>query len=130
MTNDKLEFYLSQAVAGSLIGAVAGRRKFDIKQLAKPDSPELCALFEELCDLGIYPQVIANHTLSALANLFSEPDNADLIVTNLTSLLWTILGDPKNGGAPPEIYRRAGHAMHLTILGLLSPSIVEFPFND
>jgi hypothetical protein len=129
MSSDRIESYLSQAVAGSLIGAIAARRNQDITEFADPDSPELRALFEELCDLGIYPQVIANHSLTALAALFCEPDNADRITTSLTDLLWTILGDPKSG-APPEIYRRAGTAMHVTLLGLLCPSVIDPSIRD
>jgi hypothetical protein len=48
-----------------------------------------------------------------------------LIVCQYTSLLWSILGDPKNGGKPPEIYRKAGVAMHLALLGILDPSFPE-----
>ena len=59
----------------------------------------------------------------SLVALFAQPCNADLITSQLTALLWSILGDPKNGGRPPEIYRRAGSAMYLALLGILNPSI-------
>lgn len=130
MTTHKIEAYLAQAIAGSLIGAIAARRNLDITELADPRSTELRALSDELCTMGIYPQVIAHHTLSALSALLCEPENADTVVTNLTSLLWTILGDPENGGSPPELYRRAGYAMHVTLLGLLCPSIIDPSLHD
>lgn len=129
-SSDKVESYLAQAVAGSLIGAVAARRNQDITEFVDPESPKLRALFEELCEMGIYPHVLANHSLTALAALFCEPDNANHIVTSLTDLLWTILGDPENGGSPPELYRRAGSAMHVTLLGLLCPSVIDPSIRD
>lgn len=130
MTTDQLEFYLSRAVAGSLLGAVAARRNLDIDNFIEPDNAECNALITELSDLGIYPQVIAHHTLDAISTILCEPSNADRIATTLTDLLWTILGDPKNGGSPPELYRRAGCAMYVTLLGILCPSVIESPLND
>ena len=130
MTNEqtKVEEYLTSALAGSLIGQVAARRCLHFRDLLGPegdgDSPELRALSDELTALALDPCLLANHSLLALVALFAQEGNADLIVTQYTSLLWTILGDPKSG-SPPEIYRRAGVAMHLALLGILDPAIVE-----
>lgn len=124
----KVEEFLSTALAGSLVGQIAAERRISFTTLAGPnfdgESPELRALADELTELGIYPDQLANHALIALVSLFMENSNAELIITQYTSLLWTILGDPKSG-APPEIYRRAGVAMHLALLGILDPSFIE-----
>jgi hypothetical protein len=124
----KVEDYLTSAIAGSLVGQVASHRRISFGTLLGPhldgESPELRALSDELTELGIDPAVIANHSLLALVALFAQSDNADLIISQYTSLLWTILGDPKSG-SPPEIYRRAGCAMHLALLGILDPSFVD-----
>lgn len=124
----KVEEYLSSALAGSLLGQIANRRQIHFTTLLGPgfdgDSPELRALSDELTELGICPDTLANHALCSLVALFVEQSNAELIVAQYTSLLWTILGDPKSG-APPEIYRRAGVAMHLALLGILDPSFTE-----
>lgn len=124
----KVEEYLSAALAGSLIGQIANRRGIHFSELLGPsfdgDTPELRELSDELTELGLCPDTLANHALCSLVALFVEQSNAELIVTQYTSLLWTILGDPKSG-APPEIYRRAGVAMHLALLGILDPSFTE-----
>lgn len=126
---NRLEEYLATAVAGSLIGQVARHREIPMRELfadgiATP-STTVRALATELDDLGIDTQLLASQTLLALVALFAQESNADLITSQFTALLWSILGDPKNGGSPPEIYRRAGVAMHLALLGILDPSIVE-----
>jgi hypothetical protein len=124
---NKVEEYLSCAIAGSLVGQVASQRRIDLSSLISPDledsTPTLRALSDELTELGINPDALANHALCALVALFVQESNADLIVDQYTSLLWTILGDPTNGGKPPEIYRKAGVAMHLSLLGILDPSV-------
>lgn len=124
----KVEEFLSSALAGSLVGQIAAARQISFTTLLGPnfdgESPELSALANELTDIGICPDQLATHALLALVSLFMENSNAELIVTQYTSLLWTILGDPKSG-APPEIYRRAGVAMHLALLGILDPSFTE-----
>jgi hypothetical protein len=124
---NKVEEYLSCAIAGSLVGQVASQRRINLASLISPDlensTPTLRALSDELTELGINPDALANHALCALVALFVQESNADLIVDQYTSLLWTILGDPANGGKPPEIYRKAGVAMHLSLLGILDPSV-------
>ena len=123
----KVEEYLSCALARSLVGQVASTRDLNLATLIGPDcesgTPQLRALSDELTELGINPDLLANHALCALVALFVQESNADLIIGQYTSLLWSILGDPKNGGKPPEIYRKAGVAMHLSLLGILDPSI-------
>lgn len=126
---NRLEEYLATAVAGSLIGQLARKRDIPMRELfadgMETPSPTVRALATELDDLGIDAQLLASQSLMALVALFAQESNADLITGQFTALLWSILGDPKNGGSPPEIYRRAGVAMHLTLLGILDPSIVE-----
>lgn len=125
-TQTKVEEYLTSALAGSLIGQVAGHRNLSFATLlgTNGESHQLKAIAAEFTELGIDPALLANHTLLALVALFAEEANAELIVSQYSSLLWTILGDPKSG-SPPEIYRRAGVAMHLALLGILDPAIVE-----
>lgn len=121
---NKLEEYLATVLAGSLVGQLAAERGLSYSDLG-PGSTKLRSLAEELADLGFDPEILASHCLNSLVALFAQPSNADLITGQFTALLWSILGDPKNGGRPPEIYRRAGVAMHLALLGILDPSIVE-----
>lgn len=126
---NKLEEYLATAVAGSLIGQIARQREIPIGDIFadgfETPSTVVHTLATELDDLGIDAQLLASQSLYALVALFAQESNADLITSQFTALLWSILGDPKNGGSPPEIYRRAGVAMHLALLGILDPSIVE-----
>lgn len=126
---NRLEEYLATALAGSLIGQLARQREIPMGDLFASGfdtaSPTVKTLATELDDLGIDVQLLASQSLLALVALFAQESNADLITSQFTALLWSILGDPKNGGSPPEIYRRAGVAMHLALLGILDPSIVE-----
>jgi hypothetical protein len=105
---------------------MAMARDISVEAVLVPDSLALRSLREELTEFGLDPELLAAQALAAVTSLFIEPDNADRITTELTKLLWSILGDPESG-APPEIYRRAGHAMHLSFIGILSPDILE-PF--
>jgi len=126
---NRLEEYLSSAIAGSLVGQIARAREIPFKEMFSTDgtatSPTIRAIATELDELGIDAELLASQALYALVALFAQEENAELITSQYTSLLWSILGDPKNGGSPPEIYRRAGCAMHLTLLGILDPSITE-----
>jgi hypothetical protein len=126
---NRLEEYLSTAVAGSLIGQIARAREIPFKEMFSTDgttsSPTIRAIATELDELGIDAELLASQALYALVALFAQEENAELITSQYTALLWSILGDPQNGGNPPEIYRRAGCAMHLTLLGILDPSITE-----
>jgi hypothetical protein len=118
----RLEAYLATAMAGTLIGQVARQRDISVRDLLKPGSPEARGIAEDLYEMGIHPELLAHAGLLAQIALFSEQSNAHTIVTSLTNLLWSILGDPENGGNPPEIYRKAGHAMYLTFIGILDPN--------
>ena len=126
---NKLEDYLSSVMAGSLVGQIARAREIPFQEMFSSEgisaSPTIQAIATELDELGIDPEVLASQTLLALVALFAQEANADLIIGQYTALLWSILGDPKNGGSPPEIYRRAGCAMHLTLLGIIDPALVE-----
>jgi len=128
-TPHKLESYLATALAGSLIGQIARRREIPFRQMFADDgrtcAPVIQSIATELDDLGIDAELLATQALGALVALFAQEQNAQLITTNFTDLLWSILGDPENGGSPPELYRRAGAAMHLTLLGILDPSLTE-----
>lgn len=121
---NKLEEYLAIKIGDCLLSQVAAERGLPSSDLA-PGSKQWHSLVKELAELGLDPEGLAAHSLHSLIALFAEPVNADLITYQLTALLWSILGDPKNGGRPPEIYRRAGSLMHLALLGILDPSIVE-----
>lgn len=118
--------YLSCAMAGSLIGQMAMARAISVEAVLAPNSMALQSLRTELDEFGLDADLLAEQALAAVTALFIEPENADRITTELTKLLWSVLGDP-DSGAPPEIYRRAGHAMHLSFIGILSPDILE-PF--
>jgi hypothetical protein len=129
LTPHRLESYLATAMAGSLIGQIASAREIPFHEMFAADettsSPAIRAIATELDELGIDAVLLASQALCALVALFAQEQNADLITSHYTALLWSILGDPENGGSPPEIYRRAGCAMHLTLLGILDPSITE-----
>ena len=118
--------YLSCAMAGSLIGQMAMARDISVEAVLAPNSMALQSLRTELDEFGLDADLLAEQALAAITALFIQPENADRITTELTKLLWSVLGDP-DSGAPPEIYRRAGHAMHLSFIGILSPDILE-PF--
>lgn len=118
----KLEAYLATAMAGVLVGQVARHRDIPVMELLRPGSLTSRGITEELNEMGIDPDLLAHAGLLAQIALFSDQSNANTIVTHLTDLLWTILGDPENGGSPPEIYRKAGHAMYLSFIGILNPN--------
>ena len=119
----RLEKYLASKIAGCLVGQLAAKRGLQYSDVA-PGSKQRNSLADELVNHGFDPEVLATYSLISLVALFAQPGNADLITNQLTALLWSILGDPENGGHPPEIYRRAGSAMYLALLGILDPSIV------
>ncbi len=118
--------YVRAALSGSLIGQMAMTRDISIEAVLTPNSLALESLHAELTEFGLDPELLAQQAMAAITALIIEPDNADRVVTELTKLLWSILGDPESG-SPPEIYRRAGQAMHLSFVGILSPDILE-PF--
>lgn len=128
-TSTRIEEYLATALAGSMTGQIASERGLTFTELLGPDldgkSEQLQQITKELSELGLEPLLLASHALRSLVALFAQEENAELVIAQFTALLWSILGDPKNGGSPPEIYRRAGAAMHLALLGILDPSIVE-----
>jgi hypothetical protein len=125
-TPQKLESYLATAMAGSLIGQIARAREIPFQEMFSADgttsSPAIRAIATELDELGIDAELLASQALGALVALFAQEQNAELITSQYTALLWSILGDPENGGNPPEIYRKAGHAMYLTFIGILDPN--------
>ncbi|MGA0103179.1 MAG: hypothetical protein ACO3LH_05640 [Steroidobacteraceae bacterium] len=120
-----IETYLSTSLAGAILGQIAAHRGLDLETLVAHDSHHLNCIGAELTALGINPETLAQQTLTALALLFVEPSNAELVISNYTQLLWSILGDPERGGGPPELYRKAGTAMHLTLISLLDPAIYK-----
>ena len=120
--------YLAYALAGSLIGQMAMARDISAEVVLVPNSLALRSLREELTEFGLDPELLATQALAAVTSLFIEPDNADRITTELTRLLWSILGDPESG-APPELYRQAGHAMFLSFIGIVSPDILDTLFK-
>lgn len=128
MSNTTISEYLTRALAGTLIGQRALARHLSYEQVSDSDCRVLNSLVTELDAFGVEPDVLAKQALAAITTLLIEPDNAARVTTELTRLLWTVLGDPESG-EPPEIYRKAGHAMHLSFIGLLCPEILE-PFLD
>jgi len=129
--SDKVQSFITDVVASSLVGQLALERDLDFAQLTSPESPELRALRRALTDLGIDPQVVSNHVLNGLVALFASPHNAEVLTENFTQLIWTILGDPENGGEkPPPLYQKAGQALHLTFVSLLDPSVSPLSFDD
>lgn len=128
---DKVQSFLTDVIAGSIAGQIALERDLDFAQLTRPKSPELRAICREITDLGLDPEVLSNHVLNGLVALFALPHNADVMTENFTQLIWTILGDPENGGEkPPPLYQKAGKAMHLTFVSLLDPSVSPLSFDD
>lgn len=123
---DKVEAYLGHALAGGLIGQVARHRGVDLYDLFDEKGPtqRLQAYGAEFTELGIDPFELAQQALQALAALFTEPANAENVVKTYTEILWAVLGDPSSG-APPEIYRKAGVAMHCAVLSVLDPTILD-----
>lgn len=123
---NRLEEYLGLVAAGSLIGQLARARDIDAETLFNGPARVRTELASDLADLGIDPNLLASQLLSALCALFMQETNAALVVEQYTGLLWNILGDPKRGGdTPPELYRRAGCALHLALLALLDPESTE-----
>ena len=121
----KLEDYLTEKISFALISQLAIARDLSPQDVFTPDgrrTEHLHAIACELDSLGIDPGNIARYVLLSQAEIFCLAENNNTLVTHLTDLLWTILGDPKNGGSPPEIYRHAAQAMVLTLIGVLYPS--------
>jgi hypothetical protein len=128
---DKIQSFLTDVIAGSLAGQIALERDLDLAQLTAPKSPELRAISREIIDLGLDPELLSNHVLNGLVALFASPRNAEVMTENFTQLIWTILGDPENGGGtPPPLYQKAGQAMHLTFVSLLDPSVSPLSRDD
>lgn len=123
-SDNNIEEFVAHALAGSLVGQVAGAREITIDDLINDRSGVISALATELTTLGIDPEYTAKSVLLALAALFMENTNANIVISHLTDLLWTVLGPPE-GGPPPEIYRRAGIAMHLAFVGLLNSTYIN-----
>ncbi len=120
-----IEDYLTSVLAGSMVGLLAHQRDLDVDALLSTNKTHLRDLQHELVDLGLYPRELAAQSLNALGSLLIHESNADSLVTTITDILWTVLGDPENGGQPPELYRRAAIATHLVFIGLLLPA--SFP---
>lgn len=124
LEENKVQEFVSSAVAGSLIGQIAAHRGLSLEDINYSD--KLTDMAYEIRDFGLNPHLLTEHALSALVVMFMEEANAEHLVSSITDLLWSLLGDPKSGGTkPPELYRKAGLAMHLFFLGLLDPHVVE-----
>lgn len=129
--SDKIQDFTTEVIAGSIAGQIALARDLDFAELNTPESAALRTICDEITALGLDPVVLANHVLNGLVTLFVIPNNADVMIENFTQLLWTILGDPENGGdIPPPLYQKAGQAMHLTFVSLLDPSVSPLSCND
>jgi len=131
-TTTPIADWLSSAVCGSLVAQVARKRGLEFTDLADfgDITSETEAILQELHDLGITGSITAEHALSSLACLFISSDNAEAIIDSFTGILWSVLGDPKqNGEQPPEIYRKAGFAIHVALLGFFDPSIPKRVFQ-
>jgi hypothetical protein len=113
-------------LGGTLFGQMAVKRGISEETLMTPNSEALKILHADLEELGVDLSLLAEKSLSALTYLLIKSDNADLIISQLSSLLWSVLGDPESG-APPEIYHQAGSAMYLSLISILSPQVPE-PF--
>lgn len=120
MKMNRIEEYLTCAMAGTLIGQMSAKREIPLETLVGPRSRELRQLEDDLDDIGIDPPLIAQTALLALATLFANPKDAELITDVMTKQLWKVLGDPSSGD-PPEIYRRAGASIHFLLIQLLQP---------
>lgn len=118
--------YMGSALMGSLVSQIAHARGIDPSSLFNPGgaglAPSATRILEELVAHGVDPAALGANALAALCLLLLDPDNAALLIDQFARLLWTTLGDPDSGGAtPPEVYRRAGCALHLVLVGLLQP---------
>jgi len=109
---------------GVLVGQVAVAREIPPEDVSVPHGPALPIILEELMDLGIDPPNLARGILRSYASMLMEPSAAEKIQAQITSLLWSIMGDPIHGGNPPEIYHRAGAALHVGLLSMIDPEIV------
>jgi hypothetical protein len=119
-----LHEYLSTSLASALFGMVSRHAGYSFEDLFdENEAPRAAAeeVMHAIKETGINADHLATYAMNSIFRLFVEPDNADRIVQHSTEMLWSILGDPESGGAdPPVIYKKAGIAVHLTLLGLLS----------
>jgi len=125
--NDQRTTALEQvkyAITGTMLGQLALANDVSLESVTAPDSPVLQELRCTLSTSVFEPEVLAKQAMASLTDLFMKPSNAEEISRELTTLLWTILGDPESG-EPPELYRRAGHYMHLSMVAILCPDILE-----
>lgn len=131
-TSSAVQVWLSSALGGSLISQMAQSRGIELEDLPEgAQSDQLNSLLQELKTSGIDPELVAEHAALSLACLFVQAENAKAIINAFTDVLWSVLGDPtRNGDQPPEIYRKAGFAMHIALVGFFDPSITERVFNS
>lgn len=123
--------WMGSALAGSLVSQIAKRRGIELEDMPhKQATAEIQQLCLELDALGIDPELTAEHMALSLACLFTRTSNVEAVVDSFTGVLWHILGDPDhNGDKPPEIYRKAGFAIHLALVGFFDPSLSERVFD-
>lgn len=131
----QLTQYMGAALVGSLVSQIAYARGLDLEEVmggpAHELSPSATRIAHELQALGVHPAILGGNALEALRLLLLNEQNADLLIEQFARLLWSTLGDPATGGStPPDIYRRAGCALHLVLVGLLSPENEPFPAHE
>lgn len=129
-TTNRLAAFLNPVVAGALAGQVATERGIPYSELISHNdqlAPRSREILQELTALGIDTQAVALLCLHSLVGVLNHQENVELIIPQITQLLWTMLGDPKNGGEPPIIYRRAAAAMYMAFLGILEPDFIDPP---
>jgi hypothetical protein len=123
-TSLSIEQWVTRVVAGSLITQLAQSRAINLESPEAGD--HVITLSRELAELGLDPECVAEHVMVAMAGLLMRQENAQALTTGFTDILWSILGDPKrNGDKPPELYRRAGFYLFVTVLGLFDSSIPD-----
>lgn len=112
--------HTTTALAGALLVQRMQAQHINFDSLPEDDRLALIrSTADELAAFGIDPQILAQVSAAAFFDLFSDPRNRNAVVDGATQLLWGILGSPE-GGVPPQIYEKAGSAVHLLFLGLFT----------
>ena len=127
-TDNRVQEFLTPVIAGSLVGQIARKRGLpftDLLDLTTSDlTPAAKVMVDELDALGIDPGALAGLVVDAMVRLLAHPQNTALITPQMAALLWSVLGDPENGGEAPQIYHRAAAAVHMVFLGILDPELI------
>lgn len=121
---------LAACIEGTLVAQLAINRGLQPSDVLTENDIVIKQLRRELKALGIDCQVISQNVLDGLIEIYATDKAMNELGGQYGKLLWSILGDPVNGGSePPETYVDAAKSLWVTFLATVNPRFLNLIQN-